>query len=256
MLGSSRSTTTQQLPQGGSVSTVSTQKTLPGQGKTPIIAAPGAPAPPAAGQKPTVMKNVRPYDPTNRVDRIAVETANDANNLHQATNAADKYQITERMAELGLEPNNITGSVRERAKNARLILDHLDDVDRLIDGADKAGELGVVATRWNDFLSGKLGDDPTKDQVFSKLSSNLRFLSTAVSMAHGGLRGGGSPQMVEHWEKALFATTPYTLKAKLAQARKWMEGYAKMDKASGVNLNMPGAAQAGGKEDLRKKYNY
>ena len=174
---------------------------------------------------------MEPFNPTNRTDSIVQAIGDDAANWKLATNAADKFQIGQRMAELGIE-QNITGSMRDRAKNARLILTHLHQIDGIIKQAEKDGELGVVATRWNDFLTNKLGDDPTKDHTFAKLSSELGFLSTAVAMAHGGLRGGSSPTMVEHWEKALDAKDPGTLKTKLGEAKKWMEGYATMDKGT------------------------
>jgi len=215
-------TTTTQLPSGGSVS--ERKRTAPGAPGTPSV--PGAPGAPS---KTTALPaRVPPFNPSNRVDNIVAAIGRDEANWKMATNAADKFQITNRMAQLGIDTNNVTGSMRERAANAHLILDHLSDVQKVIDEADKAGELGVVATRWNDWLTGRLGVDPTKGQVFAKLSSNLAFLSTAVAMAHGGLRGGGSPQMVEHWEKALFATDPATLRQKLNQAKSWMEGYAKL----------------------------
>ena len=200
----------------------------------PTSAAPSALPPastvlPPAPKKTAAPPQVKPFDPSNRTDSIVQAIGNDAANWKLATNAADKYQIGQRMAQLGIEPGNVTGSMRDRAKNARLILGHLDQINSIIDQAEKDGELGVVATRWNDFLTNKLGDDPTKDHTFAKLSSELGFLSTAVAMAHGGMRGGSSPTMVEHWEKALDAKDPGTLKAKLGEARKWMQGYATLD---------------------------
>jgi hypothetical protein len=213
--------------------TVSTSQTGP-RAANPIPAPnlPSTAPAPSAPPKPSVTApppQVKPFDPSNRTDSIVSAIGNDAANWKMATNPADKYQITKRMAELGIDPGNITGSMRDRAKNARLILGHLDEVNRIIDQAEKDGELGVVATRWNDFLTNKLGTDPTKDQTFAKLSSELGFLSTAVAMAHGGLRGGSSPGMVEHWEKALEAKDAGTLRAKLGEAKKWMQGYATLD---------------------------
>jgi hypothetical protein len=214
-------------------------------GETPIPAAPGTPAlHPATGALPS--STIAPFDSSSRLDSIVKQIANgDTTLAKSATNARDKYQIETRMAQLGLDPANITTSMRDRANNARLILDHMKDINGIIDKADKDGDLGVVATRWNDFLTNKLGKDPTKTQVFAKLSSELGFLSTAVSMAHGGLRGGSSPTMVEHWEKALDAKDPQTLRAKLGEATKWMEGYSKLDQgltkqANGGIQTLPG----------------
>lgn len=196
--------------------------------QTPVPKAVGAPAIPKTG--PLKMETVRPLNTSDRTDALALLMAKDsAAAAKLMTNAADKVAVGNRMAQLGLTPGMITTSMRERAKNARLILSHMDEIDNIIKDAEKQGELGVVATRWNDFLTNKVGKDETKSQVFSKLSSELGFLSTAVSMAHGGLRGGSSPTMVEHWEKALDAKDPTTLRAKLGEAKKWMQGYAKLD---------------------------
>lgn len=222
--------------------------------ETPVPTGPGAPAVPTTTPLPP-RASVPPFDPANRLDSLVQQIANGDTTLEKAkTNARDKFQIEDRMAQLGLTPANITTSMRERATNARNILKEMDRIDGIITQADKDGDLGVVATRWNDFLTNKLGSDPTKTQVFSKLSSDLGFLSTAVSMAHGGLRGGSSPTMVEHWEKALDAKDPATLKSKLGEARQWMEQYAQMDK--GLKGQPITPLQAGGSvvSDLIKKY--
>jgi hypothetical protein len=216
-------TTTQRLP------AVSPQGAPAVSGQTPVPSSPGTPSVSPKGL--TMRSSVKPLDPTNDLDHRVITIAKDAQSgkILSSLNPQDKAQISHRMTELGLEPGMVTSSMRERAKNARLILDHLQDINKIIDEADKAGELGVVATRWNDFLTNRLGDDPTKNHVFSRLSSELGFLSTAVSMAHGGLKGGSSPTMVEHWEKALDAKDPGTLRAKLGEATKWMRGYAQLD---------------------------
>ena len=49
--------------------------------------------------------------------------------------------------------------------------------------------------------------------------------------------------MVEHWEKALDAKDPTTLRAKLGEAKKWMEGYSHLDQGlarQGVEIPIPG----------------
>lgn len=214
-----------QLPSGETVTTTETHRQLPG-----LPGAGGGSVRPVAPRAGATPPETPAWNPSNRTDSLIQQIANGDTTLDKAaTTKRDKFEIETRMAQLGLSPANITTSMRERAENARLILGHLNDVDRIINQAEKSGELGVVATRWNDFLTNKLGDDPTKNHIFAQLSSNLGFLSTAVAMAHGGLRGGSSPTMVEHWEKALDAKDPETLKTKLAQARKWMEGYATLD---------------------------
>jgi hypothetical protein len=58
---------------------------------------------------------------------------------------------------------------------------------------DKNGQLGVAATRWNDFLTSKVGDGPE----FAKLRADMGLLGTALMQAHVGARG--SHEMLEHF---------------------------------------------------------
>lgn len=239
LLGTETANSTQQLPGGGTVSSRTVRRTLPaapGQAK-PAAGASGAPAAgasrPRAAASPTTLPGfVKPFNPADSVDFRVAAIGRDAANWKMVNNAADRERVVKRMAELGIEPSNITGSMRERAANAGLVLQHLTDIDKILAEAERQGELGIVATRWNDFLTNKIGQDTTKSQTFAKLQSNLGFLQTAVAMAHGGLRGGSSPQMAEHWAKALEAKDPNTLRAKLGAAKSWMQGYASMTSGS------------------------
>jgi hypothetical protein len=58
---------------------------------------------------------------------------------------------------------------------------------------DKNGQLGTIASRWNDFVSGKVGTGPE----FASLRANMGLLSTALMQAHVGARG--SDEMREHF---------------------------------------------------------
>jgi hypothetical protein len=59
---------------------------------------------------------------------------------------------------------------------------------------DAKGKLGVAASRWNDFLAGKVGDEPD----FVKLRTDMGLLGTALMQAHVGARG--SHEMLEHFK--------------------------------------------------------
>ena len=258
LMGTNTSLHSEQNLEGGMDTSRTVKKVLPGGAAVSSNApagnsgAPGSlkslPAPPgtAGGASGSVASNpstplhgglqgyIRPFGEgsleSRRVDMVVANAAAKglANLKALAINKKDLHNIELRMTELGIDPNNITTSMLERANNAKLVMGHIQDITNIINEAERKGELGVVATRWNDWLTNKLGDDPTPDHIFSKLSGNQGFLSTAVAMAHGGLRGGASPQMVEHWEKALSAKDGGTLKAKLGEAMKWMGGYAAM----------------------------
>ncbi len=233
---------------GGSSTSRQTSKVLPGGSTAPVIQGINQGAPPPANQPSTggaslnpgnlqvgpkgvlpyeKARQVAPFDPSTGLDWEVLQLAQDPTKYTSLKgNDAHRTALNRRMAELGVDLGTVTNAIKERAGLAKKVLGHMDEIDQIINDADKAGELGVLASRWNDFLAGKVGIDTTKSQVFSRLRTNQEFLQTAVSMAHGGLRGGSSPQMIEHWEKALQAKDPATLKAKLNEARGWMRGYA------------------------------
>lgn len=60
---------------------------------------------------------------------------------------------------------------------------------------DQEGKLGVLASRWNDFMAGKVGSEPD----FAALRTHMGLLSTALMQAHVGARG--SEEMLKHFEQ-------------------------------------------------------
>lgn len=66
---------------------------------------------------------------------------------------------------------------------------------QLVDKLDKDGKLGVAASRWNEFLSGKLG---AGDPDFSALRAKIGLSTTKLMQAHVGSRGGS--YLIEHFE--------------------------------------------------------
>lgn len=68
-------------------------------------------------------------------------------------------------------------------------------ITQLIDHLDKSGDLGVVASRWNDFMAGKVG---AGNPYVSALRTKMGLSTTLLMQAHVGNRG--SSQMLEHFE--------------------------------------------------------
>lgn len=64
-----------------------------------------------------------------------------------------------------------------------------------IDQLDKAGKLGVIASRWNEFMTGDVGKG---EPEFEKFRVDLGLANTALMQFHVGNRGGS--QMLEHFE--------------------------------------------------------
>jgi hypothetical protein len=278
--------------EGGTITKRESAKTVPGVPATPKIPQVGG-TPPAGGgtarlgiqssAPPTAedlspsnlhalqsatqaFRNVRPFDPDHAtVDRIIRDIAQDAANEKEIptrgpfdpVNNPSKTYVNARMTQLGLAPNNVTGSIRDRAAVAATIQPHIDTIENLLDQAQKDGDMGVVMTRLNRILTGDVGDDPTKGKIFSKLYTELTFMNSAVSMAHGGARAGASLPLINHWAHAIGATDPATLRSELGAVREWVDGYAKMAGAQKpVNPNIPPVPGAAGNgvDDLVKKY--
>lgn len=68
-------------------------------------------------------------------------------------------------------------------------------ITQLVDKLDKSGQLGVVASRWNDFMAGKVG---AGDPDVAALRAKMGLSTTLLMQAHVGNRG--SAQMLEHFE--------------------------------------------------------
>jgi hypothetical protein len=66
---------------------------------------------------------------------------------------------------------------------------------QLVDDLDKRGKLGVVASRWNDFLAGNVGSG---DPEVEALRTKMGLSNTLLMNAHVGSRGGS--YMMEHFE--------------------------------------------------------
>jgi hypothetical protein len=68
-------------------------------------------------------------------------------------------------------------------------------ISQLIDNLDKAGKLGPLASRWNEFMAGKVG---AGDPYVEALRAKMGLPTTLLMQAHVGNRG--SAQMLEHFE--------------------------------------------------------
>ena len=72
---------------------------------------------------------------------------------------------------------------------------------QLVNELDKRGALGPIASRWNDFLVGRLGTgtgDPATDQLMEAFRTKLGLSQTLLMNLHVGSRGGA--YMLEHFE--------------------------------------------------------
>jgi hypothetical protein len=253
MMGSQRSTTTNPTVEGGTVTNTSVRRVAPGtQGTnapsgvniTPVGGA-SKPALGLGGSNP--WSSVRPFDPTKPIDNIVKLIAQDATNEKMIATKGpfsdenpSKAMVNKRLAQLGLDPNNVTGSIRDRVALASTVLPHISSIQGLVDEAEHTGQLGVVMKRWNDVVLNKVGDDPTPNQIITRLASNLSLATTALGMTHGGARAASSLPVIAHWNEVIGAKTERTLKAQLGVVREWLEGYSKMAGPNkDLNLSIP-----------------
>jgi hypothetical protein len=68
-------------------------------------------------------------------------------------------------------------------------------ISQLVDKLDSEGKLGAVASRWNEFMTGKVG---AGDPEIAALRTKMGLSTTLLMQAHVGNRG--SSQMLEHFE--------------------------------------------------------
>jgi hypothetical protein len=72
---------------------------------------------------------------------------------------------------------------------------------QVIDKLDQKGALGPLASRWNDFMTGKWGGgtgDPEVDRLYSALRVKMGLSKTLLMNLHVGARGGS--YLLEHFE--------------------------------------------------------
>jgi hypothetical protein len=72
-------------------------------------------------------------------------------------------------------------------------------VNQLIDSLARDNKLGIVSSRLNSFLTGKVGTLPGDDPRIAALLNKADLAMTASMKAHFGASGGRSPQMLEHF---------------------------------------------------------
>ncbi len=151
--------------------------------------------------------------------------------LHEAVNAE--------LAKRGANINYIDAMTRDSAQYAQSALVHIPEIQQDIKALTDSGDIGLVMSRWNDFLAGKVGIGPQ----FNRLRSNIGLLDSNVARVHGGARGGSSSDMYERMKGIANASTmePTTLLTGVDVLKSWLSTYAKMAPQM-EQLRVPGEA--------------
>ena len=145
-------------------------------------------------------------------------------------------------------PSMPTSSIKTQGQQAEDLSVLFKTVSNKIDQLDKAGKLGPLAGRINEFMTGKVGAD---DPEFAELRALGSLTASGMLKAHFGSRGG--QQMYQHFED-LFNTGKMTagdLKAALGGFETFMDKYAGRVKKAG-----PGGPSSGGNALSRLEQKY
>lgn len=115
-------------------------------------------------------------------------------------------------------------AVRSRQDLAERVSSHFDDVQSLLDEADKKGLLGPLQGRtFNEFMAGKVGStgNAQNDELLGELRQNLSLARSGLAQLHG--RGGANTGIVQGLEKNMDAG--FMSHAELSGALKAMKGW-------------------------------
>ena len=142
----------------------------------------------------------------------------------QRTTQTQKLQQMRAGAEIRKESkeDELTSSTRTMTEAAPRVIDLVDRVSNLIDQQVKT--LGPAASRWNEFMAGKVGA-PNPD--FTKLRTDVGLLTTLLMRMHVGARGG--EYIMKHFQDLIDTgkQSPENLRAALGEIRSYAQDVAK-----------------------------
>jgi len=164
----------------------------------------------------------------------------------------------------------VTGQTQSMMEGAKMLQPHIPEVVDMATQLDKAGLFGPlmsrvrdVATRLGtvqglgssnldeqqhamDALGQAIASDPelAQDELSGQFAASLGLLMTGAARVHGGSRGGGSPQMLDHFKSLLgSAGTLKLFRGRMNALNSFIGGYAK---GPGGAPPSGGAAAGGG----------
>lgn len=125
---------------------------------------------------------------------------------------------------------------RNRQDMAERVSSHFDDIQQMLDEADKRGLLGPLAGRtFNDFMAGRIGSTGNKDddELLGELRQNLSLARSGLGSLHG--RGGANIGIVQSLEKNMDAghMSYAELSGALHAMKNWVNSYAKKTPSGG-----------------------
>jgi hypothetical protein len=118
---------------------------------------------------------------------------------------------------------------------------------QLLDSLDKDGMLGVLASRYNKFLTGGVGASPNDDPRIITLINKNMLADTGAMLAHFGASGGRSPAMLQHFLDLanVGKMDGVTLRAGVKAIADYMQDRGMMPEQSGTNGPAVGTIEGG-----------
>jgi hypothetical protein len=121
-----------------------------------------------------------------------------------------KNQVMGELKRLNVNVQDLTNADLTRRNVARTIEPKIEAVKEMAKQIDQMGLTGTLGGRWRKIVSGEtaasdLSDlTPAQKQLVGKFATEASgLLLSGIAMAHGGARGGGSPQLLEQIKQYL-----------------------------------------------------
>lgn len=194
------------------------------------------------------------------VEQLTRPNMSDANrsDVFKQVVGNDKYladAVRRRLASSGTDVKPLSQAMADQAVTANQVESHLSTINTLIGKLGDDG-LGPIMGRWNEFMAGKVG---AGNPDYARLRLNMGLLETALGRVHGGARGGGSPQMLQHFAHLMNSDRmdPTTLKATLGEVKSWLDTYANPNESGqlkkGVSATSPADLKSLSTEELMRR---
>jgi hypothetical protein len=166
------------------------------------------------------------FDSVNDIDRQHVAARGAG--LKTGAEAAARFPYEKKLAETRLDNQqklldyrnahpSLSPQARDRATMAVDALDRVDTVRSLAQNIDKLGMMGPIAGILRDaqgkpevaqrLIGAVWNDRPEEQRIAGEFISSLGTLQTLIGMVHGGVRGGGSPQLLKHMQSIMNGST-------------------------------------------------
>lgn len=193
------------------------------------------------------------YDQLTPADKKTVDAIMSNPEVLNRMPPTDQKRLIPALQEKGFTAwGKIDQQTRAMASMAREILPNIKRIREEAAAIDAAGLMGPVGSRWREFVTGtlhanELATDTETARLLGKFQTDIGLLRTATARAHGGARGGGSPQMLQHMKEIIGAQGDLpSFLGNMDALDSWMQDYAEMVPMQATPYHSGGPAGGGG----------